>query len=149
MQRSQGSSKIRIPPVPSYSLSMLARYHMRRGRSPEVEGIRQDTRKHTRHCLRPTAEMVTDYLAEVSTAAWREFQQQYLALLRMRFSQDRRPFDKLAELAGRNDVYIGCSCPTARNPHVMHCHTALALRFMRKQYPELIVLMPSKSVTPN
>jgi hypothetical protein len=88
--------------------------------------------------------MVTEYLADVSTTAWQEFRRNYLALLSMRFTQDRRPFDKLAELAGHNDVYIGCSCPTAKNPSVKHCHTTLALRFMKKQYPELKVLLPDE-----
>lgn len=132
-----------------YSLVMLARYHMRRGRSPEVGGIRQDTRKHTRHCLRPTVEMVTEYLTNVSDAAWREFEEQYLAALSVRFAEDRRPFDKLAELAEHNDVYIGCSCPTAKNPSVLHCHTTLALRFMKKHYPNLKVILPSNSAAPN
>lgn len=124
---------------------MLARYHMRRGRSPEVGGIRQDTRKHTRHCLRPTVEMVTHYLADVSTAAWHEFEKKYFELLSTRFTEDRRPFDKLAELAEHNNVFIGCSCPTAKNPNVMHCHTTLALRFMKQHYPSLRVLLPSTS----
>lgn len=128
---------------------MLARYHMRRGRTPEVEGIRQDTRKHTRHCLRPTAEMVTEYLANVSPATWQEFEQKYFALLHARFTEDRRPFDKLAELAKHDDVFIGCSCPTAKNPNVAYCHTTLALRFMKKKYPDLTVFLPSESAAPS
>ena len=41
---------------------MLGRYTMHRGKRPDVIGIRQDTRKHTRHCLRPNPEMVTRLL---------------------------------------------------------------------------------------
>lgn len=127
---------------------MLARYHMRRGRSPEVGGIRQDTRKHTRHCLRPTVEMVNAYLTDVSGATWKEFEKRYFALLSVRFAEDSRPFDKLAEIAEHDDVYIGCSCPTAKNPNVLHCHTTLALRFMKRHYPNLKVMLPSESRAP-
>ena len=46
---------------------MLGRYQIVRGkRSPDdplPEGSRQDTRKHTRHVLRPNSEQVVAYLA--------------------------------------------------------------------------------------
>ena len=52
---------------------MLARYKIYRGKRPvgvhPPDGIRQDTRKHTRHCLRPCAEIVSEYLANPSSAA--------------------------------------------------------------------------------
>ena len=124
---------------------MLARYTMYRGKRPASDplpdGIRQDTRKHTRHCLRPTREMVVRYLAEPASYPWREFKRDYLRLLRERYV-DARPFDELAELAAETDVYIGCSCPTKKNPDVSHCHTVLALGFMREHYPGLPVRFP-------
>jgi len=124
---------------------MLARYQMARGvpASALPRGIRQDTRKHTSHVLRPTATMVEDYLAAPSDAAWRKVVKQYRALLEERFAADRRPFDELAELARTSDVYLGCSCPTKKNPDVRHCHTWLALEFLRARYPDLDVRMPA------
>ena len=125
---------------------MLARYTMYRGKRPASDplpdGVRQDTRKHTRHCLRPAAEMVVRYLADPGVYPWAEFERDYLRLLRERFSADRRPFDELARLAAEADVFIGCSCPTKKNPDVSHCHTVLALRFMRDRYPRLAVVFP-------
>ncbi len=125
---------------------MLARYKMHRGKRPAhdplPDGIRKDTRKHTRHCLRPAAEIVTEYLADPTPAAWSTFEAEYLQTLDARFDGDERPFNDLAELATHQDVYIGCSCPTEKNPDVNHCHTVLALRFMRERFPELDVRFP-------
>lgn len=120
---------------------MLARYQIARGvpASALPKGIRQDTRKHTHHVLRPSAAMVETYLAAPSEPAWQRFAKQYRALLDQRFAEDRGPFDAIAELAGETDVYLGCSCPTKRNPNVEHCHTALALEFFREHYPKLDV----------
>ena len=70
------------------------------------------------------------------------FQQQYLALIRKRYAEDRQPFDDLAALARREDVYLGCSCPAAKNPDVNRCHTVLALRFMQETYRDLSVVFP-------
>jgi hypothetical protein len=109
---------------------------------PLPDGDRQDTRKHTRHCLRPEPDMVTRYLAEPESYPWREFKHDYQKLLRERFDDDRGPFDELAKLAVETDVYIGCSCPTKKNPDVSHCHTVLALKFMEKLYPKLDVRFP-------
>ena len=127
---------------------MLARYSIERGRKlgdyPRRvrEGVRQDTRKHTRHCLRPDAEEVGLYLAAPSDAAWRRFERAYRARLRERFTADPDAFDALAELARERDVYLGCSCPTAKNPDVRRCHTALSLAFMQERYPDLDVRQP-------
>lgn len=125
---------------------MLARYKMHRGKRPADDplpsGIRQDTRKHTRHCLRPPAELVTQFLSDPPTISWDEFAEQYLETLAARHSQDSAAFDKLAEQAAANDVYIGCSCPTEKNPDVKNCHTVLALRFMEEHYPQLTVQYP-------
>lgn len=125
---------------------MLARYSMVRGvpTSALPKGIRQDTRKHTRHVLRPTEEMVREYLAEPTAAAWKRFSKRYEALLDERFAADRAPFDALAELARKNDVYLGCSCPTKANPDVRHCHTYLALAYMKRRYRDLDVRMPDE-----
>jgi hypothetical protein len=88
--------------------------------------------------------MVARYLVRASSYSWDSCARDYLALLESRFTNDREPFDDLATLALENDVYIGCSCPTARNPNVYHCHTVLALRFMQQYYPSLRVVLPSK-----
>ena len=125
---------------------MLARYQIIRGKRPSdqplPDGIRQDTRKHTRHCLRPTAEIVAKFLGNTDEAAWDEFENRYLALLRERFAQDPRPFEEIAERAQSEDVYLGCNCPTKQNPDVRHCHTVLALRFMAEKFPELEIRFP-------
>lgn len=123
---------------------MLARYTMKRGKpaSELPPGIRQDTRKHTRHVLRPTAELVEAYLADPTDEAWTRFEFGYMELLNRRFRENREPFDRLARLAAENDVYLGCSCPTRNNPDVRHCHTTLALRFLKGNYPLLDVVFP-------
>lgn len=126
---------------------MLARYQITRGvpASALPKGVRQDTRKHTHHVLHPTEEIVEEYLADPNEAAFKRFAKQYRKLLDERFKADRAPFDKLAELAGETDVYLGCNCPTKKNPKVEHCHTWLALEFFRKHYPKLDVRMPNTS----
>jgi uncharacterized protein DUF488 len=122
---------------------MIARYRIVRGARPTGEplpaGVRQDTRKHTRHVLRPEAAMVQAFLAAPGDAAFRTFRAAYLELLERRFAEDRRPFDELAELARGTDVYLGCNCPTTKQPDVRHCHTWLALGFMKRCYRELEV----------
>lgn len=98
---------------------------------------------HTRHVLRPEREMVERLLEDTADAAeWKRFATQYRALLAARFDEDRAPFDALADLARDGDVWLGCNCPTAKNPDVRHCHTALALAFMRAKYPDLDVREP-------
>ena len=125
---------------------MLARYRIQRGKrapdDPLPDGVRQDTRKHTRHCLRPDAAAVERYLASPGHDGWDSFAAAYRELIEQRFAQDRAPFEDLAQLAGSEDVYLGCSCPTAKNPDVRHCHTWLALEFMRDHYPDLAVEFP-------
>ena len=125
---------------------MLARYKMYRfGRpddDPQPDGVRVDTRKHTKHFLRPDGKQVDAYLKDPSEAAWRRFRDAYLARLAERFAEDRSPFDALAERARDEDVYVGCSCPTKNNPDVRHCHTYLALGFMRERYPDLKITLP-------
>ena len=125
---------------------MLARYKIYRGKLPpdaqRPEGIRQDTRKHTRHCLRPPTAIVTEYLANPSTEAWEKFESSYLRCLNERWEADPTPFDQLADLAIAENVYIGCSCPTVKNPNVRHCHTVLALKFMQERYTALEVEFP-------
>jgi hypothetical protein len=128
---------------------VLARYQIVRGRRPPSAplpaGIRQDTRKHTRHCLRPPAAIVTAYLRDPTEQAWRRFAAAYRKELDRRFRADRAPFDDLAELASGTDVHLGCSCPTRANPEVRRCHTFLALEFMRGKYPRLRVVMPARA----
>jgi hypothetical protein len=105
-------------------------------------GIRQDTRKHTRHCLRPSTGIVVAYLANPCPETWQIFEASYLRIVEDRWKADPTPFDKLAGLATGQNVYIGCSCPTAKNPEVKHCHTVLALKFMKQRYPALDVEFP-------
>ena len=128
---------------------MLGRYRIYRGPRPDgdplPEGVRQDTRKHTRHVLRPPAEAVARYLANPNAAAWSRFEREYRAFLDQRFTKDRRRFDELTTLARDKDVYLGCNCPTKQNPDVGHCHTVLALQFMKARYPGLIVEFPRTS----
>lgn len=124
---------------------MLSRYSIVRGvpASKLPQGVRQDTRKHTHHVLRPTPELVEDVLGHADDdKAWRTFAKEYRALLAERFSAERAAFDALAERARGEDVYLGCNCPTAKNPDVRRCHTVLALEFMKKHYPDLDVRMP-------
>ncbi len=125
---------------------MLARYKIYRGKPPagaqRPDGIRQDTRKHTKHCLRPPAEIVLEYLANPSAKAWNKFKSSYLRSLKERWTADPTPFDDLANLATTEDVYLGCSCPTVKNPDVHHCHTVLALKFMNERYAALKVEFP-------
>lgn len=129
-----------------YNLRMLARYKIYRGKPPadaqRPVGIRQDTRKHTRHCLRPHTEIVSEYLANPSTEAWKKFQSSYLRSLEERFGANPKLFNDLANLATAENVYIGCSCPTIKNPNVKRCHTVLALKFMKKRYPKLRIEFP-------
>jgi len=129
---------------------MLARYKMYRGPRPPwdplPDGIRKDTRHHTKHPLRPTKAIVKAFLKSPSETTWRVFLSAYLALLEDRFGQDRSPFDELAALATDHDVFLGCSCPTQKNPRVDHCHTYLALQFMKDVYPDLDVRLPAMCV---
>ncbi len=96
-----------------------------------------------RHCLHPEAEAVRQYLAGPTDARWQAFEARYTEALAARFAADRAPFDRLADLAMQGDVYIGCSCPTAKNPDVSRCHTVLALRFMARTYADLAVEIPA------
>jgi len=125
---------------------MLARYRIVRGARPAddplPEGIRQDTRKHTQHVLRPAPALVEALLVDASEASFQTFRRGYLQLLRQRFALEPERFDALAELARTHDVYIGCNCPSARQPHVERCHTTLALGFFRDRYPDLPIRIP-------
>jgi len=125
---------------------MLARYKIYRGKRPPNDplpsGTRQDTRWRTKHPLRPSEAIVKEFLAAPSEQAWSHFRTAYLDLLERRFTEDRVPFDNLAALAKATDVYLGCSCPTKLNPKMDHCHTFLALQFMKRRYRSLPVRFP-------
>jgi hypothetical protein len=131
----------------TYIRNMLARYQIVRGKAASElpRGLRVDIRKHTRHFLHPDPDAVARYLAAPSEAAFQRFARDYRKLLEQRFAQDRASFDELARRARDEDVYLGCNCPTAKNPRVDHCHTWLALEFFREHYPDLDVRMPSTS----
>ena len=126
--------------------SVLGRYHIVRGKRPPgdplPEGVRQDTRKHTRHVLRPETELVQRYLDAPGDAAWRAFAAAYRRTLASRFAEDRVAFDRLAGIARDEDLWIGCNCPTAKNPDVRRCHTFLALEFLHEKYPDVEILWP-------
>jgi uncharacterized protein YeaO (DUF488 family) len=125
---------------------MLARYQIVRGARPKGNplpaGVRQDTRKHTRHVLRPESALVTRFLRDPSPKGFEHFRAGYKALLERRFNRERERFDSLAELAREADVFLGCNCPTAKQPDVAHCHTTLALHFFAQHYPDLVVRFP-------
>jgi hypothetical protein len=125
---------------------MLARYQIVRGKRPPgnplPKGVRIDTRKHTHHVLRPESAAVQALLADPSQANFATFAKRYRATLEKRFAEDREPFDALAAQAREEAVYLGCSCPTRANPDVKHCHTVLALGFMKRKYPKLEVVLP-------
>jgi hypothetical protein len=96
---------------------MLARYQIVRGKRPPdnplPEGRRHDTRKHTRHVLRPEAAEVAKLFDDPSEAAFERFAARYLAELERRFHSDRAPFDQLAEEARAPTC---TSAATARRP---------------------------------
>jgi len=125
---------------------MLSRYTIRRGKAakahPPPAGRRYDIRKHISHALSPTPEMVESYLADPNESTWRRFAGDYRALIEQRFAEDAAPFDRLAEEARHEDVYLGCNCPTKTNPRVDRCHTWVALQFMEEHYPDLKVVCP-------
>ena len=126
---------------------MLSRYTIYRRRphdaGPLPQGVRQDTRHRTSHILRPTQAMVETYLAEPTTQAFTQFSSAYHKLLADRWKQDQAAFENLAELARHEDVYLGCSCPTKKNPNVRHCHTWMALEFMAKKFSDVEVIFPA------
>jgi len=124
---------------------VLARYTIVRGApsSSLPRGIRQDTRKHTRHVLRPTKELVDSVLGRGATEeAWAEYPARYRAILDERFAANRKPFDRIAMFARFHDVHLGCNCPSSKNPDVRRCHTIVALAYMKERYPDLDVRMP-------
>lgn len=125
---------------------MLSRYTIYRRRPakapPLPDGIRKDTRHATKHVLRPTKSIVEAYLADPTDAAWKKFREEYLAVLKERFRDDREPFREIAESATDEDVFLGCSCPTKKNPVVGRCHTYVALEFMKKKFPKLKIVVP-------
>jgi len=132
-----------------YNAAMLARYKIPYMQSlpagaPEAakDAIRQDSRKHTKHCLRPAEEMVERFLEDPDAYPWAEFVDDYRNLLAERFGAERAAFDQLAELARTHLVFLGCSCPTKKNPDVNNCHTVLALYFMKQRYPDIDVVFP-------
>ncbi len=110
---------------------------------PLPDGKRVDIRKHTRHVLAPEPAEVETLLADPSDPVrLAHFRQAYRSLIAARYRNDAGPFDSLAQAARRGDVYLGCSCPTKRQPDVDHCHTVLALTFMAEHYPEVEVRFP-------
>ena len=118
---------------------MLSRYQIVRGRpaSELPKGTRIDVRKHIKHVLSPEPEAVTAFLESGTDAAFATFARRYRSLLKQRFGAQRERFDALAQAAREGDVYLGCNCPTAKNPDVQRCHTTLALQFMQENYPDL------------
>jgi hypothetical protein len=125
---------------------MISRYRIVRGARPAddplPDGLRQDTRKHTRHVLRPSAELVARFLQKPSDAGFAAFRAGYLRLLQERFRGERAAFDELREQARTSHVFLGCNCPTAKQPDVRRCHTYLALGFLAERYPDLEVQWP-------
>jgi hypothetical protein len=129
----------------SLSRTVLTRYQIVRGRplSELPQGKRVDIRKHVKHVLSPEPAAVDAFLARGTEEAHQAFASAYRALLTARFHASRKPFDALAELARHHDVYLGCNCPTAKNPDVLRCHTVLALHFLHARYPTLDIRYPA------
>lgn len=144
-----------VPPPASpaepvgYPALMLGRYRIVRGKRPPGEplpaGLRQDTRKHTGHVLRPDADAVARYLADPGDAGWEAFSRGYRALLEERSRAEPERFQAIADAALTGDLWLGCSCPTAKNPDVRRCHTSLALGFLAERFPELEVHWPAEA----
>lgn len=86
--------------------------------------------------------MVEAFLDDPSDSGWKTFKAAYAGLLAVRFKENREPFEQLASLASDQNVFLGCNCPTNKNPDVRHCHTFLALDFMKHQFPTLDVVYP-------
>lgn len=124
---------------------MIGRYTILRG-APKASfpaGVRQDTRKHTQHFLAPTPEMVAAVFgARGSARAWGSYAEAYRALLESRYAADPKRFALLATMSKWHDVWLGCSCPSSKNPDVGRCHTILALRFLKQRFPEIDVVLP-------
>jgi hypothetical protein len=125
-------------------MTVLTRYQIVRGKPPSTlpQGKRFDIRKHVKHVLSPEPQAVEAFLALGTHEAYEAFARGYTALLTTRLRASRQAFDALAELSQQEDVYLGCNCPTAKNPDVMRCHTVLALRFMHAHYPALDIRYP-------
>lgn len=121
---------------------MLSRFQIKRGVNyPRVPGaLFKDTRKHVKaHVLAPTKDMVTRYLSQPTLDTWQWFQREYLLELQKRADERPEEFEELRRLAQTGDYYLGCSCPTPRNPLPCRCHTIVALEFMKERYPDLNV----------
>ena len=86
--------------------------------------------------------MVERLLSSPSAQGYDQFRRAYLKLLGERFVTQRTAFDDLARCAMQADVYLGCNCPTRKQPQLAHCHTVLALGFMKEAYPELSIVFP-------
>jgi hypothetical protein len=125
-------------------MTVLTRYQIVRGKpvSALPQGKRVDVRKHVKHVLSPDPQAVQAFLALGTPEAYEVFARAYTTLLTTRLRTSRAAFDALAALSREQDVYLGCNCPTAKNPDVMRCHTVLALRFMRAHYPALDIRYP-------
>jgi len=82
------------------------------------------------------------FASDGSEAAWAQYASEYRALLERRLSETPEKFDLLATMARWHDVFLGCSCPSTKNPDVRRCHTVLALEFMKERYPGLDVRFP-------
>ncbi|MBK7092877.1 MAG: hypothetical protein IPH59_14355 [bacterium] len=127
---------------------MLARYqipprfHKIPPGDPALKGTRLDTRKNHNYVFCPTPEMVEAYFNDMTPKGWKLFTKNYRRLLQERFETRREEFDKWATVAAESDLFLGCSCPTERNPNLEQCHTWLALEFMQKKYPKLKIEFP-------
>lgn len=119
---------------------MLSRYkipwyqRIPRG-DPVLTGRRIDTRKHRNNIFSPSREMVVEYLHKPTDQTWENYGREYNLLLEQRFRTRRSEFDALAKLAMNTDVFLGCNCPTKKNPDAYRCHTVLALQFTKRKYP--------------
>ncbi|MGF1465589.1 MAG: hypothetical protein ACFCGT_05605 [Sandaracinaceae bacterium] len=134
---------------------MLSRYRIVRGRRPPDEPlpegervVRVDIRKHVRHVLAPDPHDVAAYLVDpADPARFAAFRAAYLRRLEERYEATPDAFVEIAERARRHDVYLGCSCPTRKQPDVSRCHTVLALRFFAQRFEDLEVRFPEEAAS--
>ena len=95
------------------------------------------------HFLRPWWLLLIAAAVAISWLWRRRFAADYRRLLAARRRERPEAFDALARAAREGDLWLGCNCPTARNPDVRRCHTFLALAFLSTAYPDLEVAWPA------
>ncbi len=94
---------------------MLARYTMERGKPARElpSGVRQDTRRHTRHFLRPTRELVTTFAIR-PTQRGRGLKQNISSYWKAGFERTRQVLWSLLLLQERTTSILGAAAQPKR-----------------------------------